>query len=31
VFAAFVLTAEWEGLMGEAERLDADYRKKRDE
>ena len=25
------LTAEWEGLMGEAERIDADYRKRREE
>jgi hypothetical protein len=25
------LTAEWESLMGEAERIDADYRKRREE
>jgi predicted nuclease with TOPRIM domain len=25
------LTAEWEGLMGEAERIGADYRKRREE
>jgi hypothetical protein len=25
------LTAEWEGLVGEAERIDADYRKRRAE
>jgi hypothetical protein len=25
------LTAEWEGLMGEAERIDMDYRKKWEE
>jgi chaperonin cofactor prefoldin len=25
------LTAEWEGLVGEAERIDADYRKRREE
>jgi hypothetical protein len=25
------LTAEWEGLVGEAERTDADYRKRREE
>jgi predicted nucleic acid-binding Zn-ribbon protein len=25
------LTAEWEGLMSEAERIDADYRKRREE
>jgi ATP-binding cassette subfamily F protein 3 len=25
------LTAEWEGLVGEAERIDADYRERREE
>ena len=25
------LTAEWEGLVSEAERIDADYRKKQEE
>ncbi|MFO7772971.1 MAG: ABC transporter C-terminal domain-containing protein, partial [Dehalococcoidia bacterium] len=25
------LTAEWEGLVGEAERIDADYRRRREE
>ena len=25
------LAAEWEGLMGEAERIDADYRRRREE
>jgi predicted nuclease with TOPRIM domain len=25
------LTAEWEGLTGEAERIDADHRRKREE
>jgi hypothetical protein len=25
------LTAEWEGLMGEAERIDLDYRRRREE
>jgi len=24
------LTAEWDGLVGEAERIDADYRRKRE-
>jgi len=25
------LTAEWEGLVGEAERINADYRRRREE
>ena len=25
------LAAEWEGLMGEAERIDADYRRRRED